>query len=197
MFTGIIETIGEVIAVENRQANKEITIQSSFSQDLKPDQSVSHNGVCLTVVRVEADKHTVVAVKETLSRTNLGALQQGSKVNLERAMSANGRFDGHLVQGHIDQKGTCIEVVDESGSKKFWFSYQPGEDFLLVEKGSICVDGVSLTVVDALESKFSVVVIPFTLEHTRFHFLQQGDSVNLEFDVLGKYVRKSLRSSAR
>ena len=195
MFTGIIETIGEVVAVEKNKSNRHLTIQSSLSKELKPDQSVSHNGVCLTVVHADNNTHTVVAVKETLSRTNLGALEKGAQVNLERAMPASGRFDGHIVQGHVDQCGKCIDVINENGSVKFWFSFNAGDDFLLVEKGSICIDGVSLTVVDVEKNKFSVVIIPYTMEHTRFHSLKKGDAVNLEFDVLGKYVQKSLRSA--
>lgn len=196
MFTGIIETIGEVVTLERRSSNLLITIKSSIAKELKRDQSVSHNGVCLTVIRAGTGVHHVEAVNETLKRTNLSALKEGSHVNLERAMPANGRFDGHIVQGHVDQCGKCIGVEDQNGSRKFWFSFKPGNDFLVVEKGSVCVDGVSLTVVDAVRDKFSVVIIPFTLEHTCFRYLKKGDSVNLEFDVLGKYVRKSLKGKA-
>ncbi len=194
MFTGIIETIGEIVAVEQKNANRHFTIQSSISKELKPDQSVSHNGVCLTVVHADNHTHTVVAVKETLSRTNLGEIEKGAQVNLERAMPASGRFDGHIVQGHVDQFGKCVDAINENGSTKFWFSFNAGDDFLIVEKGSICIDGVSLTVVDVEQYKFSVVIIPYTMEHTRFHSLKKGHAVNLEFDVLGKYVQKSLRS---
>lgn len=193
MFTGIIETIGKVVAAEEQGANRRLTIESSISKELKIDQSVSHNGVCLTVVDVSGDTHAVIAVKETLSRTNLGTLTTGAHLNLERAMPANGRFDGHFVQGHVDQTGTCLDVIDENGSRKFWFSFSAGSDFLIVEKGSICIDGVSLTVVDALADKFSVVIIPYTLQHTGFKFLEKGATVNLEFDVLGKYVMKGMQ----
>lgn len=195
MFTGIIETIGKVVAVEQQGTNSHFTVQSSISKELKIDQSVSHNGVCLTVVQADSDTHTVVAVKETLGRTNLGSIGIGSYLNLERAMPANGRFDGHFVQGHVDQPGTCLDVIDENGSRKFWFSFAAGNDFLIVEKGSICIDGVSLTVVDAEAGKFSVVIIPYTLEHTCFRSLKKGDTVNLEFDVLGKYIMKGMRVS--
>lgn len=195
MFTGIIETIGKVITVEDQGTNRHLTIESSISKELKIDQSVSHNGVCLTVVQADKEKHTVVAVKETLNRTNLGSLGIGSPLNLERAMPANGRFDGHFVQGHVDQPGKCIDVIDENGSRKFWFSFAAGNDFLIVEKGSICIDGVSLTVVDAEADRFSVVIIPYTLEHTCFQSLKKGDTVNLEFDVLGKYIMKGMQVS--
>ncbi len=195
MFTGIIEAIGEVVSVEKKEANLRITVQSSISDELKPDQSVSHNGVCLTVVSAGKNSHTVEAVKETLHRTNLGFIKVGSKLNLERAMPANGRFDGHYVQGHVDQTGECAAIEEMNGSKKFWFSFQPGDAFLLVEKGSVCIDGVSLTVVDSEESRFSVVIIPFTYQHTCFGFLKAGDKVNLEFDILGKYAVGALRKS--
>lgn len=194
MFTGIIETVGTVVAVRQQEANLHCTIQSSFSKELKPDQSVSHNGVCLTVTQVIENTHTVVAIHETLNRTTLGTLTRGSHVNLERAMSANGRFDGHFVQGHVDRCVQCIHIEDEKGSSKFWFSITQADSLLLVEKGSICVDGVSLTIADAEENKFSVAIIPYTLAHTCFRDLKTGDKVNLEFDVLGKYVQKHLQA---
>lgn len=197
MFTGIIETLGKVVAVEKIDANRQFTIASAISKELRPEQSVSHNGVCLTVVHTEGITHTVVAVKETLAKTNLGTLTAGSPVNLERAMPAHGRFDGHIVQGHVDQCGICVLITDEGGSKKCWFSYDVSNRFLIVEKGSICIDGVSLTVVDVEQDKFSVALIPYTLEHTRFHALKKGDAVNLEFDILGKYVRKNLHALSR
>lgn len=193
MFTGIIETLGTVAAIKKEKSNLRIKIKSAISKTLKPDQSVAHNGVCLTVIHADKNSHTVVAVQETLSRTNLGAIEVGSRLNLERAMSANGRFDGHLVQGHVDQAGTCVQIEEQNGSKKFWFLFKPADDFLIVEKGSVCIDGVSLTVVDVLKEKFSVVIIPFTFEHTCFKHLKKGDAVNLEFDLIGKYVKKSVR----
>jgi len=196
MFTGIIETIGKVVSLKQIESNLRITIQSSISKELKPEQSVSHNGVCLTVIDAGKKSHTVEAVSETLRRTTLAHLRKGSFVNLERAMRADGRFDGHIVQGHIDQCGRCIRIENQNGSRKVWFSFKPGGDFLIVAKGSVCVDGVSLTVVDAEESKFSVVLIPYTLQHTCFQYLEKGEPVNLEFDILGKYVKRSLLSSA-
>lgn len=192
MFTGIIETIGEVVSVERKKSNIILTVKSSISKKLKPDQSVAHNGVCLTVIRSGKKNHAVEAVGETLKRTNLGMLRKGMHLNLERAMKADGRFDGHFVQGHVDQSGKCIGIENQNGSVKFWFSFRQDDAFLVAEKGSVCVDGVSLTVVDADKDKFSVVVIPYTLKHTCFQHLKQGDGVNLEFDILGKYVKKSV-----
>jgi|ERR1051325_3871323 riboflavin synthase len=192
MFTGIIETIGEVVALQKQNANIQITVKSSISKELKPDQSLSHNGVCLTVVEANKNTHTAEAVNETLQRTNLGNLKEGSPVNLERAMRADGRFDGHFVQGHVDLCGTCIKIENKDGSRKVWISFKPSDDFAVVKKGSICVDGVSLTVVDAKPTQFSVVIIPYTLGHTCFQYLKEGNLVNLEFDILGKYVKKSL-----
>ena len=192
MFTGIIETIGEVVSVEKRKSNLLITVKSSIAEELKPDQSVAHNGTCLTVIRADQKTFTVEAVSETLKRTNLGKLKKSSRLNLERAMKADGRMDGHFVQGHVDQCGRCEKIENHNGSLKFWFSFKPSRDFLVVEKGSVCVDGVSLTVADAEQARFSVAVIPYTLEHTCFQYLKKGDPVNLEFDILGKYVMKSL-----
>ncbi len=192
MFTGIIESIGEVIQIERKGTNLLLTVQSPFSQELKIDQSVAHHGVCLTVIAVNGKQHTVEAVRETLERTNLGLLKVGSYINLERALVAGSRLDGHYVQGHVDQCGECIEIEEQDGSWKFWFEYQSDENNLLVEKGSISIDGVSLTVVDAEPFRFSVVVIPYTFEHTCFGKMQPGEPVNLEFDILGKYVMKGL-----
>lgn len=194
MFTGIIETIGKVVSLKRNKSNLVITVKSSISKKLKPDQSLAHNGVCLTVIRAGKKFHSVEAVSETLKRTNLGALRKGMHLNLERAMKAGSRFDGHFVQGHIDQRGTCIRIENHNGSMKFWFSFKKGGDFLITEKGSVCVDGVSLTVVDVnKDNHFSVVVIPYTMEHTCFQYLKKGDKVNLEFDILGKYVKESLK----
>lgn len=193
MFTGIIETLGEVVELQKDKGNLHIRMSSSFSSELKIDQSVAHNGVCLTVVEVQGDCHTVTAVEETLTKTNLGGLQSGSLVNLERCMQMNGRLDGHIVQGHVDQVATCTKVRDLEGSWVYSFSYDPELENVTVEKGSICVNGVSLTVVDSNTSSFSVAIIPYTHEHTNFKALQAGDQVNLEFDIIGKYVARLLK----
>ena len=191
MFTGIIEDRGTVVSLEREKQNLSIRIESLISKELKIDQSVAHNGVCLTVTDVDANQYTVIAIDETLKRSNLSNLKVGSKINLERAMKANGRFDGHLVQGHVDQTARCTKVEDQNGSWKFWFKFQPNQKSLIVEKGSICIDGVSLTVVDVLEDQFSVAIIPYTFENTGFQDLEVGDLVNLEFDVIGKYVAQT------
>ena len=195
MFTGIIETIGKVTAIEKEGSNIHFTIHSLISTGLKIDQSVSHNGVCLTVVALEKNTHTVTAIDETLIRTNLGKLQVGDPINLERAMKTNARLDGHMVQGHVDTTGICTGVEERDGSWYFHFEYLFQPEYLLVDKGSICVNGVSLTVVkpdggDSGNAKFSVAIIPYTFEHTNFGHLKTGDAVNLEFDVIGKYVAK-------
>lgn len=192
MFTGIIETMGTVKRIEKEQSNVHFTIQSDFTSELKIDQSVAHNGCCLTVVAIDGDEFVVTAIQETLDKTNLGKWQVGSKVNLERCMAMNGRLDGHIVQGHVDTTGTCTEVLDQNGSWKFTFSYE--SDFVTVEKGSICINGVSLTVVDSREKSFSVCIIPYTFEHTNFCDLKPGNEVNLEFDILGKYVAKLMKA---
>lgn len=190
MFTGIIETLGEVIAIEKEQQNLHLQIKSSFAQELKIDQSVAHNGVCLTVVNLDESTHTVTAIDETLKKTNLGMLQVGDIVNLERGMPMNARLDGHIVQGHVDQTATCTNIIDEEGSVRFTFAYDVSQGNITIEKGSITVNGVSLTVVDSAESYFSVAIIPYTLEHTTFKHIKKGDTVNLEFDVIGKYVAR-------
>jgi len=190
MFTGIIETVGEVIAIKQEGTNTLFKIASRFSTELKVDQSVSHNGVCLTVVWVGDGFHWVVAVQETLMKTNLGRLQQGDSVNLERCLVANGRFDGHIVQGHVDQVGICTFVKDENGSWLFDFEYDALLGNATVEKGSIAVNGVSLTCVNSKSNKFSVAIIPYTYENTNFHHVKKGDFVNLEFDIIGKYVKR-------
>ena len=192
MFTGIVESVGEVIAVKHEGANTHFKIASSFSSELKVDQSVSHNGVCLTVVWVGDGFHWVVAVQETLRKSNLGNLQEGDKVNLERCMIANGRFDGHIVQGHVDQVGVCYSIKDENGSWLFDFEYDVSQGNVTVEKGSIAVNGVSLTCFDSEKNKFRVAIIPYTYEHTNFHQIKKGDTVNLEFDIIGKYVKRLL-----
>lgn len=190
MFTGIIEDMGTVQHIEAEGSNVHFTIASALSSELKIDQSLSHNGVCLTVVAVAADNYRVTAVEETLQRSNLGQLQVGDPVNLERAMVYGGRLDGHIVQGHVDGVGTCVAVEERDGSWYFRFRYQPTEEHLLVDKGSICVNGVSLTVVKPEEDLFSVAIIPYTYEHTNFSRLQPGAIVNLEFDILGKYLAR-------
>ncbi len=188
MFTGITETIGEVMARKHEGTNTHFKIASSFSTELKIDQSISHNGACLTVVRVGDGFHWVVAVQETLLKSNLEKLREGDKVNLERCMIANGRFDGHIVQGHVDQVGKCTSVKDENGSWLFDFEYDASLGNVTVEKGSIAVNGVSLTCFNSSANKFSVAIIPYTYAHTNFHQIKAGDTVNLEFDIIGKYV---------
>lgn len=190
MFTGIIESVGHVLSLREEGNNLHITIQSDISKELKVDQSVSHNGVCLTVVELEGDTHTVTAINETLVKTNLGKLQTGSPVNLERAMLVGGRLDGHMVQGHADGTGTCTSIDEEDGSWRIAFKFEPNENSLVVNKGSICIDGVSLTVVTSTHDSFSVAIIPYTYEHTCFKHLSVGDTVNLEFDIIGKYFAK-------
>lgn len=194
MFTGIIETLGTVTDIKEEGTNVHFKVKSVITPELKIDQSVSHNGVCLTVVAIDGDEYVVTAILETLKRTNLGKLGVGSVVNLERAMSANARFDGHMVQGHVDQTATCYQKDTLGGSWKFWFKYSPSADVLVVEKGSICVNGVSLTVADVGEDHFSVAIIPYTYENTSFFALNEGDTVNLEFDIIGKYLAKQMKA---
>ena len=190
MFTGIIEEIGKIVRIEREQANLHLYVKSSFTNELKIDQSVAHNGVCLTVVTINGDVYQVTAIAETLAKTHLGSLQVGDAVNLERGMLLNTRLDGHIVQGHIDQTGTCSAIQEEAGSTRFTFEYDPSTGNVVIEKGSITVNGVSLTVVDATRDSFSVAVIPYTLAHTNLQHLQIGSIVNLEFDVIGKYVAR-------
>lgn len=193
MFTGIIETVGTVKNIVAEGTNLHFTIQSAISSELKIDQSVSHNGVCLTVVALDAvnNTHTVTAIHETLVKTNLGNWQTDSIVNIERCMPANGRFDGHIVQGHVDQTATCINVEEADGSWYYTFEYEPKGN-ITVEKGSITINGVSLTVVNSTDTGFSVAIIPYTHEHTNFKTLQKGHTVNLEFDIVGKYIARLL-----
>lgn len=193
MFTGIIEEIGKIVRIEREQANLHLYVKSSFTNELKIDQSVAHNGVCLTVVAIDGDVYQVTAIAETLAKTHLGNLQVGDAVNLERGMLLNTRLDGHIVQGHIDQTGTCSAIQEEAGSTRFTFQYDPSTGNVVIEKGSITVNGVSLTVVDATRDSFSVAVIPYTLEHTNLQHLQIGSIVNLEFDVIGKYVARLMQ----
>ena len=188
MFTGIVEKIGRVAKISLQGKNRHFFIESELDPELKIDQSVAHNGVCLTVVGIEGKVYEVVAIDETLQKTSLGTWQVGDRVNLERAMKLGDRLDGHIVQGHVDQVGICYAIEDAQGSRVFTFHYDPSLGNMTIEKGSITVNGVSLTVVNSQKGAFSVAVIPYTYDHTSFHTLKQGDKVNLEFDVIGKYV---------
>ena len=190
MFTGIIETLGQVKKLEKDQENLHITIHSDFTNELKIDQSVSHNGVCLTVVDISESEYKVTAIKETLDKTNLNSIHENDFVNLERGMKLGDRLDGHIVQGHVDQTGICTEIKDAEGSTYFTFEYDPTLSNITIEKGSVTVNGVSLTVVNSGENRFSVAIIPYTLENTTFQYLTIGSVVNLEFDVIGKYVTR-------
>jgi riboflavin synthase len=190
MFTGIIECLGIISAIDREQENIHIRVQSPLAESLKIDQSLAHDGVCLTVVAIEDNTHTVTAIQETLDKTALRDWEVGKVVNLERAMKLGDRLDGHLVQGHVDQVGICLEVADESGSWRYTFGFDPGLGNLVIEKGSITVNGTSLTVIDAQKDRFSVAIIPYTHEHTNFHQIQVGDRVNLEFDMIGKYIAR-------
>ena len=196
MFTGIIETLGSIQKIEKDQGNVHFYVASAISDELKIDQSVSHNGVCLTVVGLAPGLHQVTAIQETLLKSNLGSLQVGDLVNLERCTAANGRFDGHIVQGHVDQTATCIAKEDQDGSWLFTFQYAPQANNITVEKGSITVNGISLTVVNSEADRFSVAIIPYTIEHTNLQEVAVGDTVNLEFDIIGKYVAKLMMANA-
>ena len=190
MFTGIIEDLGTIEKLQKEGGNLNLTISSSITTELKIDQSIAHNGVCLTIVDIDNEKYTVTAIQETLGKTNLGMLDKGDKVNLERAMRLGDRLDGHIVQGHVDQTGTCISVIEENGSWFYTFEYGSDKDNITIEKGSVTVNGVSLTVVNSKLNEFSVAIIPYTYEHTTFHSIKEGDKVNLEFDVIGKYISR-------
>ena len=190
MFTGIIEAFGKVVNLNKDQENLNLRIDSPLTRELKIDQSLAHNGVCLTVVDTAGDQYTVTAIQETLEKTNLGKLKIGDLVNLERAMMMNSRLDGHIVQGHVDQTGFCSEIDYRQGSWFFEFEYDQHQKNITIEKGSICVNGVSLTVVKSSLNKFSVAIIPYTYDHTNFHQIQKGDAVNIEFDMIGKYISK-------
>lgn len=197
MFSGIIEEAAKVVALRKEQENLHITMECSFTDELKIDQSVAHNGVCLTVVEKNANTYTVTAIKETLDRTNLGLLETGSKVNLERSMMMNGRLDGHIVQGHVDQTAICTEVKEADGSWYFTFEYPFDKEmakrgYMTVDKGSVTVNGVSLTVCNPTNNTFQVAIIPYTFEHTNFHQIKQGTVVNIEFDIIGKYVSRMM-----
>ena len=197
MFSGIIEEAASVVALRNELDNLHITMQCSFTNELKIDQSVAHNGVCLTVVSIDGNRYTVTAIKETLDKSNLGRLQVGSKVNLERSMMMNGRLDGHIVQGHVDQTAVCAEVKENNGSWYFTFEYvydsvMAKRGYLTVDKGSVTVNGVSLTVCNPTNNSFQVAIIPYTYEHTNFHQIEVGTVVNIEFDIIGKYVSRMM-----
>ncbi len=190
MFTGIIETQAKLVAFDDRGTNRTFCFESDIAVELKIDQSLSHNGVCLTVVHIDGLQYYVTAIKETLDKTNLGILEKDDLVNLERCMAANGRFDGHIVQGHVDQTGICKNITDLNGSWQFDFEYNADNQNITVEKGSICINGVSLTCFNSGKNTFSVAIIPYTFEHTNFGKLKIGNIVNLEFDIVGKYIRK-------
>ena len=190
MFTGIIEAFGTITQLEKENENVHISLESPLTPELKIDQSVAHNGVCLTVVKIEGAVYTVTAIKETIDKTNLSKWAVGDKINLERAMKLGARLDGHIVQGHVDQVGTCTDVTEEGGSWFFDFEYDPALKNITIEKGSITVNGTSLTVVNSGINTFSVAIIPYTYEHTNFHTFKKGSLVNLEFDVVGKYITK-------
>lgn len=195
MFSGIIECMAQVVAIEHEQDNVHLTLSCPFAQELSIDQSVAHNGVCLTVVRLHAGTYTVTAMRETLERSNLGLLKVGDEVNVERSMLMNGRLDGHIVQGHVDQTATCIAVEDQQGSYQYTFRHETTEEmvrhgYFTVDKGSVTVNGVSLTVCRPSADTFQVCIIPYTYTHTNFHAIQPGTVVNLEFDIIGKYLAR-------
>lgn len=190
MFTGIVETLGIISDIKKDQENIHLTVQTNITSELKIDQSVSHNGICLTVVELFDDKHVVTAIKETIDKTTLGLWQIGEKVNIERAMKLGDRLDGHIVQGHVDQTAICTNIEEKEGSWEFTFEYDPTLNNITIEKGSITVNGTSLTVVNSKKNSFSVAIIPYTYEHTIFHTFKIGTKVNLEFDVVGKYIAR-------
>jgi riboflavin synthase len=194
MFSGIVEEAATVVKLKKEKDNLHITMKCSFAKELKIDQSISHNGVCLTVVKKKKKSYTVTAIKETLDKTNLGLLKEGDKVNLERSAKLDGRLDGHMVQGHVDQTAVCTEVSEAGGSWYYTFTYEPTQDdYITVEKGSISVNGVSLTVVNSRPKSFQVAIIPFTYEVTNFHQIEKGTVVNIEFDILGKYIARIVK----
>ena len=195
MFTGIIETLGKVVELRHEQGNLHITVESSIAAELKIDQSVAHNGVCLTVVALADGRHTVTAIEETLSKTNIGHLKTGDLINLERCMQMNARLDGHIVQGHVDQTAICTAFIELDGSWEYTFEYDAAIGNITVEKGSICVNGISLTVVNSSDNSFSVAIIPYTFEHTNLQQVRVGSVVNLEFDIIGKYVARLTRGT--
>lgn len=195
MFSGIVEAMARVVAIEQDKENKHFTLECPFGHELHIDQSVAHNGVCLTVVKREGDRYVVTAMDETLKRSNLGLLKEGDEVNVERSMVMNGRLDGHIVQGHVDQTATCLSVEDAGGSYEFTFGYESNDEmvsrgYFTVDKGSVTVNGVSLTVCEPTATTFKVCIIPYTFEHTNFHTIKPGTKVNIEFDILGKYISR-------
>ena len=190
MFTGIVETLGIISDIKKDQENIHLTIQTNITNELKIDQSVAHNGVCLTVVNLFDDKHVVTAIKETIDKTTLGSWQIGNKVNIERAMKLGDRLDGHIVQGHVDQTAICTNIEDKNGSWQYTFEYDSALSNITIEKGSITINGTSLTVVNSKKDSFSVAIIPYTYENTIFHTFEIGTKVNLEFDVVGKYIAR-------
>ena len=190
MFTGIVEEVGEILEIKKDKGNLNIYVAASMTSELKIDQSVAHNGVCLTVVAINDNSYLVTAIQETLEKSNLGSLNAGDRVNLERGMKLGARLDGHLVQGHVDQTAECVGVKEENGSWVFTFNYDSALGNITIEKGSITINGVSLTIVNSGIHQFSVAIIPYTYEHTTFKNLKDGDTVNLEFDVIGKYVKR-------
>lgn len=195
MFSGIIEDAASLVALKKEKGNLHLSLKCAFASELKVDQSVAHNGVCLTVVKIEGETYTVTAIEETLNKTNLGLLKVGDKVNLERSMLMNGRLDGHIVQGHVDQTAECVELKEADGSWFFTFKYVVDREkalqgYMTVEKGSVCINGVSLTVVNSRDDQFSVAIIPYTYEFTNFHQIKPGTIVNLEFDIIGKYISR-------
>lgn len=194
MFTGIIETLGQVKSIVAKDSNLIFSIESTFLSELKIDQSISHNGVCLTIDGIGTDYYSVTAIQETLDKTNLGTLKSGDVVNLERCLKLGDRLDGHIVQGHVDCTAKVIDIKNQSGSWEFYFEYDQ-KDFITVQKGSVCINGVSLTVVSSESGKFSVAIIPYTFEHTNFKYLKTGSLVNLEFDMVGKYILASAASN--
>lgn len=202
MFSGIVEEYAEVVKMVKDQENLHLTLKCSFVDELKIDQSVSHNGVCLTVVRIEDGTYTVTAMKETIERSNIGLLQPGDKVNVERSMMMNGRLDGHIVQGHVDQTATCEAIADAEGSWYYTFRYRFDPEmakrgYFTVDKGSVTVNGVSLTVCNPTEDSFQVAIIPYTYEHTNFHTLKVGSVVNIEFDIIGKYLSRMMQLTGK
>jgi len=189
MFTGIIENLAKIISINKSKSNLDITLSSSLTSEFKIDQSISHNGICLTIINIDGNNYTVTAIEETINKTTINSWKKGDSVNLERAMKLGDRLDGHMIQGHVDQIGTCVDVITKDGSWEYAIQYEKSEN-LTVEKGSIAVNGVSLTVIDSKTNSFKVAIIPYTYEHTNFKTLRKGDLINLEFDILGKYLYK-------
>lgn len=192
MFSGIIEGLGEVVSIQKEKSNLHITVKAPFTKELKVDQSIAHNGVCLTVVDIKNDCYTVTAIDETIQKTNIGLLSTSDKINLERCLKVGDRLDGHIVQGHVDQRAVCTKMEETNGSWTFTFEYDATKGNVTVEKGSVCVNGVSLTVVNSKDNSFSVCIIPYTFENTNFKSIQPGSIVNIEFDIVGKYIAKML-----